>query len=340
MLHKLCILFLALLLLPMQQGFAAQSEDPMPYIEKIVHHYRYTAEARDEKIQQVLSELETVDSRQAAIWQQIMQKWYEIDGDMEVSVDVLPDVLPQDDSLCIVVMGFRLDSNGDMQPELLQRLQVALDSAEKYPEALLICTGGPSAGRTKITEAEAMKAWLVEQGMDAQRIVAENRASSSIENARNTYQTLMENHPHVNTIALITSEYHIPRMTMLFTAVGLYDTPAGAYRLQGNAVCITGMTGNNEKQQTVDNLLMIARDSLTRPIPGPLETTIPETTIPETEEPETMPAETQPTEVEETIPAPSRHVRKIPLWVPVSMATMLFLATLLLAVLIWICLRR
>lgn len=336
MLRKLCILLFALLLLPMQQVFAAQTEDPMPYIEKIVHHYRYAGEDQDQKIEEQLSALEIVNPRQAAIWRQILQVWQETDADMQVSVDVLPDGLPQDDSLCIVVMGYRLEGNGDMKPELLQRLQVALDSAEKYPEALVICTGGSTAANAQITEAEAMKAWLVEHGVDAQRIVAETRANTSIENARYTYQTLQEYYPHVNTIALVTSEYHIPRITMIFTAVGLYDTPIGAYRLQGNAVCITGKTGNNETQQTVDNLLMIARESLTRPIPEPQETAVPETTIPETEEPETMAAETQPAPTEQILPEASQPHRTIPLWVPVAIGMMLVLVLILLFGLIWI----
>lgn len=336
MLRKLCVLFFALLLLPVQQGFAMQTEDPMPYIEKIVHHYRYAGEDKDEKMEEQLSALETVNPRQAAIWRHIMQVWQETDGDMQVSVDVLPDGLPQDDSLCIVIMGYRLEGNGDMKPELLQRLQVALNSAVKYPEALLICTGGSTAANAQITEAEAMKAWLVEQGVDAQRIVAETRATSSIENARYTYQTLQESYPHINTIALVTSEYHIPRITMIFTAVGLYDTPAGAYQLQGNAVCITGKTGNNEKQQTVDNLLMIARESLTRPIPEPMETLVPETTIPDTEPPETMPAETQPAQMEEIIPEASQPRQTIPLWVPVSMGALLAIVLILLFGLIWV----
>ena len=350
MLRKVCLAIL-ILLLTVQPVFASETENPMPYIQQIVNYYRSALENKEEKIQEELDKLETANPRQGAIWRQIMQKWYEAEGDMEVSVDVLPDGLPQDDSLCIVVMGFRLEPNGDMKPELLQRLQAALNSAEKYPQALIICTGGSTAQNVPVTEAEAMKAWLMEQGIPENRIVAETRAASSLENARYTYQTLRENYPRVNTLALVTSEYHIPRITMIFTAVGLYDTPEGAYRLLGNAVCITGRTGNNERQQTVDNLLQIARESLTRPIPEPLETLPPETTIPETtaaetEEPETT-AETEKLPEATQIPATEQeavetHIQEegIPLWAPVAMGGMLALALVLLAVLIRLCRRR
>lgn len=352
MLRKLCIALLAVFLC-VQQVSAAETGNPMPCIERIITAYRFTQEGKDEKIRQALTELETVNPRQAAIWHQIVEKWYETDGDMEVSADVLPDGLPQDNSLCIVVMGFRLEDNGIMKPELLQRLQTALNSARKYPEALIICTGGSTARNARTTEADAMKAWLVEQGVEEDRIVAETRAYTSMDNARYTYQTLRENYPEVTTLSLVTSDYHLPRITMIFTAVGLYDMPEGACCLRGNAVCVTGRTGNNEKNQTADNLLQIARESLTRPIPEPPETTAPETTVPETTVPETqetvMPTqarepaartENPPTEVAETIPEAPRRTPEIPRWVPSAMGTMLLLEALLLVLLIKILRRR
>ena len=46
--------------------------------------------------------------------------------------DVLPDGLPDTNEFCIVVLGFKLNDDGTMQDELIQRLTVALNSANKY----------------------------------------------------------------------------------------------------------------------------------------------------------------------------------------------------------------
>ena len=46
--------------------------------------------------------------------------------DMNVNVDVLPDGLPNDDSLCITVLGFALNDDGTMKDELVGRLQTDL----------------------------------------------------------------------------------------------------------------------------------------------------------------------------------------------------------------------
>lgn len=52
--------------------------------------------------------------------------------------DVLPDGLPDTDELCIVVLGFQLNPDGSMRDELINRLNVALRSAEKYPNAYIV----------------------------------------------------------------------------------------------------------------------------------------------------------------------------------------------------------
>lgn len=71
--------------------------------------------------------------------------------------DVLPDGLPDTDELCIVVLGFQLNPDGSMRDELINRLNVALRSAEKYPNAYIVCTGGGTAsGNASATEAGEM----------------------------------------------------------------------------------------------------------------------------------------------------------------------------------------
>ncbi|MFD4366947.1 YdcF family protein [Rhodococcus sp. NPDC058521] len=84
----------------------------------------------------------------------------------------------------IVVLGAGLNRDGSMPPVLHERLQVALKLARQYPFTPIITSGGvPQSG---ITEARAMRDWLVANGVWAGRITEEGTSRSTIENARNT----------------------------------------------------------------------------------------------------------------------------------------------------------
>ena len=58
--------------------------------------------------------------------------------------------------------------------ELADRLNVALASAEKYPNAYILCTGGGTASKNaKVTEAGQMAQWLTDRGISQERIITE-----------------------------------------------------------------------------------------------------------------------------------------------------------------------
>jgi hypothetical protein len=59
--------------------------------------------------------MKELDRKQGAIWEKIMFDWDWINSDMPIYQDVLPDGLPQDNSLCIVVMGFGLNEDGSIR---------------------------------------------------------------------------------------------------------------------------------------------------------------------------------------------------------------------------------
>lgn len=88
----------------------------------------------------------------------------------------------------IVVLGAGLHDDGSMPPVLVERLQVALRLAQEYPFTPIIVSGGvPQSG---ITEARAMRNWLVAHGVWAGRITEEGASGSTIENARYTNDIL------------------------------------------------------------------------------------------------------------------------------------------------------
>lgn len=232
----LCIL----LILPLTAS--AVTEPTQGIIRDLIAYYfHYRQEAAGE-IDNQLQTLTSLDPEEGQLWRNIMEQWRWINEDMPVNTGILPDGLPEDDSLCIVVLGFGLEDNGDMKPELISRLETALLSAEKYPESYVLCTGGETAQVPGVSEAGQMGAWLLENGLEEYRLILETGSLSTTANAQNTLRLLAGEYPQVSSIALVTSDYHIPWGYACFMAEALcreYRRGAEPMEIVGNAACVT-----------------------------------------------------------------------------------------------------
>lgn len=133
--------------------------------------------------------------------------------------EALPDGLPDDDSLCLVGLGFQLNPDGTMREELVERLKVMLAASEKYPNAVIVCTGGGTAADDQTaTEAGRMAEWLEAHGVNPSRLIVEDHSLTTAQNAIYTFNILSERYPQVKQIAMISSDYHIATGTLLFGA--------------------------------------------------------------------------------------------------------------------------
>ncbi len=193
--------------------------DPQAIIEEMVVDYGSYGSEAEERIASLLKELRAADADAAERWENIMALWKTANTDLTVHEDVLPDGLPDTDELCIVALGFQLNPDGSMREELIERLTVVLRSAEKYPEALIVCTGGGTAAENKAaTEAGRMAEWLIENGVAAERVVVEDKSVTTAQNAVYTCDILTERYPQVKQLAIVSSDYHIATGTLLFGA--------------------------------------------------------------------------------------------------------------------------
>ncbi len=176
---------------------------------------RYGPEAEPELGIQ-LEKLDTADPDAAARWKKVLQIWKSIPK-TEIHKDVLPDGLPETNAFCIVALGFQLNPDGSMRDELTGRLEVVLHCAEKYPNAYIACTGGPTAMRdSSATEADRMAEWLEEHGVARERLIVENQSMTTAQNAIFTFRILSEHYPEINRLAIVSSDYHIPTGILLF----------------------------------------------------------------------------------------------------------------------------
>ena len=195
------------------------SPSPAALIKDMVIYYGQFGEEAEGHVAALLGQLREVDPDAADRWERIFSLWRSVNGDLEIHEDVLPDGLPDTDELCLVVLGFQLEPDGSMRPELIERLKVALASAEKYPYALIVCTGGGTASNNpSATEAGKMAEYLVANGVAPERVIVEDRSQTTAQNAAFSCAILEAQYPQVRQLAILSSDYHIATGVLLFGA--------------------------------------------------------------------------------------------------------------------------
>ena len=232
-------LFAVVLCLALAISFQAGCEQPAvpesALIEQIVTSYASSGE----KDVQGLAQLSVYYPAAGDQWGRIMELW---ETPLTIS-SMLPEGLPEDDSLCIVVLGYQLNPDGTMREELIGRLEVALTASKQYPHAMIACTGGgTAAGDPAATEAGKMAEWLMAQHVEPDRLIVEDRSMTTVQNAVFTLDLLGESYPNINTIVIVTSDYHIEAGCILFGAEAIlrnldiivggnaaYDAPKGSF---------------------------------------------------------------------------------------------------------------
>lgn len=213
-LKKLALILVFGLVSTVMLPAAAEEETQTPAQSQIERAVVSNA-ANGTRDDEALSALASLDPSLGEKWTRIMDLW-----EAPVTVNTkLPDGFPEDDSLCLVGLGFQLNPDGTMRDELVERLKVMLSASEKYPNAIIVCTGGGTAADDPTaTEAGRMAEWLEAQGVDPSRLIVEDHSLTTAQNAIYTFDILTERYPQVRQIAIISSDYHIATGTLLFGA--------------------------------------------------------------------------------------------------------------------------
>ena len=220
----------------------------------LVERITVTYASKGVRDEEALAALSALDPGLGEKWTRILDLWQ---APVEVS-DELPDGLPEDDSLCLVTLGFQLKPDGSMRDELVERLKVTLAASQKYPKALLVVTGGGTAADNKsATEAGRMAEWLEAQGVDPARLIVEDKSMTTAQNAVFSVGILTEKYPQVRKIAIISSDYHIATGTLLFGAESIlrdsgievagnaaWHAPRGSLSVMFQAGALIELSGN------------------------------------------------------------------------------------------------
>ena len=88
----------------------------------------------------------------------------------------------------------------------------------------VLCTGGETAYIPGISEAGQMGKWLLKNGLEEHRLILETKSMSTTANAQNSLRILRQAYPQVSSVALVTSDYHVPRGCVLFNSKFILST--------------------------------------------------------------------------------------------------------------------
>lgn len=112
----------------------------------------------------------------------------------------------------LIVLGAAV--HGDAPSlSLVERLNAAKDYLTKHPNTIAIVSGGQGGGEN-VSEAQAMYDWLCAKGIEPERIIMEDKATSTYENLKFSRE-IIDGRSDNATVAVVSSEYHLCRAKLI-----------------------------------------------------------------------------------------------------------------------------
>ena len=119
----------------------------------------------------------------------------------------------------VIVLGAGLQGD-QISPTLRYRLDKCLAYLKTYPLAKVVVSGGQGLDEY-ISEAEAMKRYLVARDIDEDRVLVEDKSTSTYENMLFSKRILnQEQWGEESKVIVVTSEFHMFRAKLLAARVG------------------------------------------------------------------------------------------------------------------------
>ena len=150
----------------------------------------------------------------------------------EVAQALLQTDIPDSPTHAFVVLGYEL-KKGQMTKELKGRCDAAAAAAKAFPNAVLVCSGGPTGKKNPKgnTEAGLMKEYLSrERGIAPDRIFIDERAMTTKENAEYTFAIMREQ--GIESFTIVTSTYHQKWGQAVYNAMGAICRQSYGYEAQ------------------------------------------------------------------------------------------------------------
>ena len=130
------------------------------------------------------------------------------------------------DEKAVIVLGCGINGE-DVSAVLAKRLDKAIEYHERNPEAIIIVSGGQGP-QEEVSEAYAMKKYLLSKGINEEKIIMEDKSTSTITNFRYSHEIMKEMNLPEDSVAFVTSAFHVYRAESYAGAEGLTVTHLGA----------------------------------------------------------------------------------------------------------------
>lgn len=133
---------------------------------------------------------------------------------------------PPKENGTVVILGCQVKGT---QPSLMltKRLEAAKEYLDQNPKAVCIPSGGMGNGEL-VSEAQAMKTWLMDHGIDESRIYLEDQSGDTVENIKNSKE-IMEKEGLPQEMILVSDGFHQYRASLIAQKQGV---AAGAVSAQ------------------------------------------------------------------------------------------------------------
>jgi len=130
----------------------------------------------------------------------------------------VPATVPSADHYdAIIVLGAQVYPDGTPSVQLSWRLDAACDAYYQKPVPIVVC--GARGKDEPMTEAEAMKHYLIGKNIPETDIMTDPESFTTKQNLRNA-AALLENISGISQVLIVTSDYHVPRSLALARDIG------------------------------------------------------------------------------------------------------------------------
>lgn len=131
---------------------------------------------------------------------------------------------PEYDKDFIIILGAKVLKDGSLSPALKSRVDKAIEFAneqkEKSKKNIIFIPSGGQGKDELISEAEAMRNYLIQNGINSEDIVIENKSTNTLQNMRFSKQKINEINKD-GKIIFTTNNYHVFRSGVIASNEGI-----------------------------------------------------------------------------------------------------------------------
>ncbi|MBR6033769.1 MAG: YdcF family protein [Clostridia bacterium] len=128
--------------------------------------------------------------------------------------------IPEFDKDYIIILGCQIKSDGTLTKLLKARVDKAIEFSKKQKEKtgkdLIFIPSGGKGNDEIMSEAQAMKNYLIEQGIKEEKILVEDKSKNTYENIKFSNKLINENKKNAK-VAFSTTNYHVFRAGTIAT---------------------------------------------------------------------------------------------------------------------------